>query len=120
MIDCKYFQVAEWRVLEWEGVYHPLGVRQELEKMTQWLTANPKRRKKSYHRFVINWLAKAHAQVVAAQIKTRDGYRNATVGRGPDVESNPEHVQRILAAIEESHRTGQSADEILKRGAFLA
>ena len=67
----QHFQVAEWRILEWEQTYAPLNVRQELAKMQQWLTANPKRRKKNYLRFATNWLGKAHAQVVNAQVNAR-------------------------------------------------
>jgi len=71
MIDCRYFKVQEWRLEEWEKVYAPLNVAGELTKMILWLDANPKRRKKKYERFVINWLNKAHAQVVTAQVQAR-------------------------------------------------
>jgi hypothetical protein len=39
--------------------------------MKLWLDANPRRRKKNYQRFVINWLGKAHAKVLCAQIEAR-------------------------------------------------
>ena len=77
----EHFQVAEWRIMEWEQTYAPLNVRQELAKMQQWLTANPKRRKKNYLRFATNWLGKAHAQVVNAQVSAR---LYARAGAGPD------------------------------------
>ena len=77
----EYFKVAEWRILEWERDYAPLNVRQEIAKMHQWLEANPRRRKKRYERFVVNWLNKAHAQVVSAQVNAR---LYARVGAGTD------------------------------------
>jgi len=72
-IDNKkcHFEVSEWLIAEWEKVYAPLNVRQEIAKMHQWLEANPRRRKKRYERFVVNWLNKAHAQVVSAQVNAR-------------------------------------------------
>jgi len=71
MLDCTYFRIAEWRLLEWEQAYAPLNVAGELLKMKQWLDANPRRRKKNYNRFIVNWLSKAHAQIVSAQVSAR-------------------------------------------------
>ena len=77
----EYFHVAEWRILEWEASYFPLNVRQEITKMYEWLEANPRRRKKNYARFAINWLGKAHAQVVVAQAQARSYARVGEVRR---------------------------------------
>jgi hypothetical protein len=71
MIDCKYFQVAESRFEEWEQCYQPLNVAGELCRMILWLDSNPRRRKKNYDRFVINWLNKAYASVAVAQANGR-------------------------------------------------
>lgn len=67
----EYFHVPEWRILEWEKIYSPLNVRHEIAKMQQWLEANPRRRKKNYHRFIINWLNKNYASVATAQVQAR-------------------------------------------------
>lgn len=67
----QHFEVAAWRLAEWEITYAPLNVAGEIEKMQHWLTANPKRRKKNYNRFVVNWLNKVHAQILVAQINAR-------------------------------------------------
>ena len=70
--ECKYFRVHECRLHEWEQIYHPLNVLGELQKMEQWLMANPtKARKKMWMKFVINWLNKAHAQVTSAAVAAR-------------------------------------------------
>ena len=71
MIDCKYFQVHESKLAEWDKAYSPLNVEGELLKMIMWLDANPRKRKKKYQRFVVNWLNKAHAQVITAQTLAR-------------------------------------------------
>ena len=63
--------IAEWRIVEWERDYAPLNVRQEIAKAENWLEANPRRRKKNLHRFIVNWLNKAHAQVAVAQANAR-------------------------------------------------
>jgi len=71
VFESKYFSVdADW-IAEWERTYAPLNIHGELEKMKNWLDANPRRRKKNYNRFIINWLNKAHAQVVNAQVNAR-------------------------------------------------
>jgi len=76
MLDCTYFRIADWRLLEWERVYAPLNVAGELMKMKLWLDANPRRRKKNYQRFVINWLGKAHASILCAQVEARHSSLN--------------------------------------------
>jgi hypothetical protein len=75
-------QIADWRIAEWEKTYAPLNVINEIEKMELWLKANPKRaKKKNWARFVINWLNKAHAQVVNAQVASRLYARVGTTQR---------------------------------------
>jgi len=67
----EHFKVSDCVLAEWEQAYSPLNVRQEIAKMQEWLTANPRRRKKNYNRFVINWLNKAHASIVSDQVNAR-------------------------------------------------
>lgn len=71
MIELHYFAVHEGRLAEWERIYNPLNVRGELDKMKLWLDANPRRRKKSYQRFVINWLNKEHAIVQRRDVERK-------------------------------------------------
>jgi hypothetical protein len=65
MLDLTYFQVAEWRLLEWQQAYPSLNVEGELQRMKSWLDANPRRRKtqRGYPRFVTGWLARENAKV---------------------------------------------------------
>lgn len=53
------FHVDSMLIAGWERVYKNVNVRAELEKMRQWLEANPKRRKVNTHAFVVNWLNRA-------------------------------------------------------------
>lgn len=71
MIELTYFAIHESRLAEWEQIYAPLNVLGELQKMKLWLDANPKRRKKAYQRFVINWLNKEHAVIQRRQVEQR-------------------------------------------------
>jgi len=52
--------ITEPQVVEWEGLYPAVDVRQELREMRGWLDANPARRKtaKGIKRFITNWLGK--------------------------------------------------------------
>ena len=84
MIDCKYFKVSEGRLQEWEQAYSPLNVSGELLHMVMWLDANPRRRKKNYDRFVVNWLNKAYASVATAQVQARMQARVGQKGRFVD------------------------------------
>src|SRR5271166_4014695 len=105
----EHFHVAEWRIVQWESTYHPLNVRQEIEKADHWLEANPKRRKKNIYRFLVNWLNKAHAQVLVAEVKAREGYRNAVVGsyREPSKEHVAECEQNIKSITAKYPDLGQ-------------
>ena len=88
----EHFHVAEWKLAEWERDYEPLNVRQELVKANEWLEANPRRRKKNYNRFVVNWLNKAHAQVIVAQIERR---LYARVGENRDLRATQEQLDEV-------------------------
>jgi len=80
MLNLEFFHVAEWRLLEWEQTYAPLDVRNELLKMKMWLEANPRRRKKNYARFVVNWLNKEAAKVRCDQAKI---YKDRLAAQNP-------------------------------------
>lgn len=95
MIDCKYFRIDETYLAEWERAYWPLNVRGELEKMILWLTANPRRRKKNYQRFVVNWLNKEHAKIQRQQIEARFNARVGSGNRTPSPEQHEENLRII-------------------------
>lgn len=51
----------------WEVAYAPLDVRMELSKMLEWIAANPRKRKRNWERFAVNWLNRAHERETARQ-----------------------------------------------------
>lgn len=66
---CKYFYFQGLQVATWYCTYPGVNVTEELEKMVEWLNANPRRQKKNYHRFAVNWLASAHTRLLAAEVR---------------------------------------------------
>ena len=101
---CTYFDIGGLQLATWACEYQPLNIHGELDKMKNWLDANPRRRKKNYRRVIIGWLNKAHAQVVVAQVKQREAYRDA--GAGSYREPPAEHVaecERNIAEILKAH-----------------
>lgn len=100
MIDCKFFAVHEANLAHWEQVYHPLNVRGELDKMVLWLDANPRRRKRRYERFVVNWLNKEHAKIQRAQIESRAYASVGSNHRDPTPEQHAANL-KLLAELEE-------------------
>ena len=96
VFQSKYFGMSHYWIEEWERIYAPLDVMRELEKMVQWLDANPKRHKKNYYRFVINWLNSAHAKAISARFE-RYSPKSEVVYRDQD-------GQRYVVTAEHSRR----------------
>jgi hypothetical protein len=59
--DGTTYTIDKMMIDTWQrsSAYAHLNVQAEVEKMAQWLSANPKNRKVNTHSFVINWLSKA-------------------------------------------------------------
>ncbi len=57
--DEKKFNIPMARYPEWEQVFPKLDLDAEIDKAELWLSANPKRRKKNYERFLLGWFARA-------------------------------------------------------------
>jgi DNA-binding transcriptional ArsR family regulator len=47
----------------WENVFPKLDLDAEIDKAELWLSANPKRRKKNYERFLLGWFTRAAEKV---------------------------------------------------------
>lgn len=97
MLELTFFRVHELQLAEWERVYVPLNVAAELEKMREWLTANPKRRKKNYQRFVVGWLNREHAKVQRQMLEAR---LCAKVGGGNRMPSPEQHAENLRIVAE--------------------
>ena len=61
--ECEYFFVPMNYYLKLRAVYPRVDIEHELNKMYMWLDANPKKTKKNYKRFVINWLGHAEGNL---------------------------------------------------------
>jgi hypothetical protein len=68
MFKGEFFSLDLEEIKDCERVYPGVNVWVELHKMDKWLKVNPERRKKRYERFVVNWLAKAHSDLLRAEV----------------------------------------------------
>jgi hypothetical protein len=69
--DCKYFHIGGLQLASWLAIYSDMDVHKELEKMVLWLDANPKKRKKDYRKFCINWLNRTAQRILERQYLDR-------------------------------------------------
>ena len=52
----KFEDIPVEKLEKWKEAFPFVNVEVELKKMEAWLTANPKRLKKNYEKFIVNWL----------------------------------------------------------------
>ena len=52
----RFENIPEEKLEKWKEAFPFINVEVELKKMEAWLTANPKRLKKNYEKFIVNWL----------------------------------------------------------------
>ena len=64
-----YFSVTEEEFEAMESTYPGINVPSELRKADMWCRANPSRRKKNYARFLTNWLARTHRDLLAVELR---------------------------------------------------
>jgi hypothetical protein len=65
---CRYFYIQGLQLATWRCLYPGVDIDGELEKMVEWLDANPRRHKRNYRRFAVGWLNKAHGNLLAAEV----------------------------------------------------
>lgn len=58
LFDGEDFQVDPDLITKWATVYAPVDVESEIAKAAVWAAANPRKAKKDWRRFLVNWLAK--------------------------------------------------------------
>ena len=59
------FQVDHDLITKWAGVYAPVDVETEISRAAVWAAANPRKAKKDWRRFLVNWMAKRAAKAVS-------------------------------------------------------
>ena len=83
-----FFSVSEDELSDYEAIYPGVNVPQELRRAEMWLRNNPKRRKRSYSRFITNWLSSTHRQLLAIEVRENvrlNHHRKiAMAGAGPE------------------------------------
>ncbi|MGA1847241.1 hypothetical protein [Deferribacter abyssi] len=58
------FETEEWEniteshISDWSEAFPACDIKVELKRMRLWLLANPRKRKKNYEKFILNWLSK--------------------------------------------------------------
>ncbi|OBY91158.1 phage replication protein [Pseudomonas sp. AU11447] len=63
--DGEEFQVEPELIAKWAGVYAPVDVETEVSRAAVWAAANPRKVKKDWRRFLVNWMAKRAAKAVS-------------------------------------------------------
>lgn len=53
----KFENIPPEQIADWEKAYPRVNIPAEILKAEQWLKANPKKRKKDYPRFLVNWFS---------------------------------------------------------------
>lgn len=60
--------IAESQFSKWELLFKKIDVIAEIEKAEAWLQANPRKRKKHYDRFLLNWFSRASDRLTKAAV----------------------------------------------------
>lgn len=108
------FDLRRWNGIEptdideWKKAYPALDITNELDRMAQWLLANPeKRRMKKYRRFIVNWLSRQQDRGGRPDYYPRNSMRPAVdpnVGRNPKRKLTHDEWQRTRDTIERNVR----------------
>lgn len=72
-----FTNIAEEVFHRWDTTFKGVDVDAELAKAEAWYVANPKRRKRNHLRFLTNWLARAHRDAQARNVKPWEARRPA-------------------------------------------
>jgi hypothetical protein len=92
-----FFSITEEDFNWYERTYPGVGIASELRKADMWLRCNPRRRKKNYPRFLTAWLARAHSQLLAVELRQNvRAYRAKAESRVGTYEHAPVRVNPRL------------------------
>lgn len=56
--NSSFFNISDDLKNRWASTYPRVGIDGAIAKMEAWLSANPEKRPKNYHSFIVNWLAR--------------------------------------------------------------
>jgi|GEM_PF-4877675 len=54
--------ISEEDIRKWSEAFPGVDVKLQIKRMEVWLEANPKKRKKNYKKFIVNWLGREHLE----------------------------------------------------------
>ncbi|MDN6874114.1 replication protein [Pseudomonas citronellolis] len=63
--DGEEFHVEPDLITKWSSAYAPVDVETEVSRAAVWAAANPRKAKKDWRRFLVNWLAKRATKAVS-------------------------------------------------------
>jgi len=81
------YQVKDEDVLEWQKTYTKIDVYHEIDRMAQWLDANPQKRKtpRGIKRFINSWLSRANENVSSGKSTAIRGLKPSGIDSVTDI-----------------------------------
>ena len=100
------FHVEQADIIEWQRTYKAIDVNHELDRMRQWLDANPGKRKteRGMKRFIVAWLSRASDNRSQGKSTTIKGIKPSGIDNATDVSwLTPEQKQLKAAQYLKQH-----------------
>lgn len=69
MFEGQFFFISAELIRRYTEAFPGVSIVTELKKMECWLEANPDKRKRQYRRFVVNWLSRAHSNLLGRELE---------------------------------------------------
>lgn len=81
------YEVKQEDIIDWQRTYKDIDVDHELDRMRQWLDANPSKRKteRGMKRFINAWLSRANENVAAGKSTAVRGLKPMGIDNATDV-----------------------------------
>jgi len=95
--DNGWKHITDDHLSQWKKAFPKADVATELERMNQWLWANPDRRKDNYPRFIFSWLYRAHEIGLSRPTKVQPAVHCSGNAKIPGPQT-PEEIQRAVEA----------------------
>ncbi|MEM5810146.1 MAG: phage replisome organizer N-terminal domain-containing protein [Candidatus Aenigmatarchaeota archaeon] len=68
--------ITEEDIKRWQEAYPIVNIPVEIKKIQEWVIANPKRKKKNWRRFIVNWLSKAQERGIPYNYEEQKTFSN--------------------------------------------
>jgi len=101
--DNGWANITDDHLSQWKKAFPKADVSTELERMNQWLWANPARRKKNYPRFIISWLGRAQEVGLVRPTRVEPAIHCSGNAKIPE----PQAPEEIEAAVEANKASGK-------------